>query len=212
MSEPNNNSDGSHEGQPINYNDLEVEVESVQEALDHVEDHLDDNEEMAYQLEDQAEAIEDILDDAQDYDEPARLAGVEEQMEVLREDVDDLQDKVDPGSDAGIALEEAEDRLYDVEEAVEDARRGAGCGTWDPYVVVNGSRTDVDEQVMTPKEILQEVPGHTPNDEVLYRAGDDSAGGDDFLPADKEIDLLCDFNEFTAYNHENPYGMEEADA
>lgn len=212
MNDQRHSTDGNDEAQPINYNDLEEQVESVQEALNHVEDNLDDNEEMADRLEDQAEVIEDILDDAQDYGEPARLAGVEERMEALREDVDDLQDEVDPGSDAGIALEEAEDRLYDAEEAVEDVRRGAGCGTWDPYVVVNGSRTDVDEQVMTPKEILQEVPGHTPNDEVLYRAGDDTAGGDDFLPADMEIDLLCDFNEFTAYNHENPYGMEEADA
>ncbi|MDG5778841.1 hypothetical protein VB773_01020 [Haloarculaceae archaeon H-GB2-1] len=185
------------------YDTLEDAVESVEDAIEAAED-LVDNHEQFEPLDDQKETIEDLIDSAQDHDDPDRLEGAEEVAHQVRTLVDDVQDDVGfDDAETAEALDELQDQAYDLEEALEDLDT-----SWSPFVVIT-KRYSVPERHMTPKEILQEVPGHTPNEEVLYWKHDGAAGGDDYIPADQEIDLLLDGNVFTAYDHENPYGRED---
>jgi hypothetical protein len=191
---------GTTDAQP-DYETLEDVVNAVEDFIETAEDRVGDYERFEV-IEQLKEDIEDLVDDAQDHEDPARLEAAEEQASELREEVDNLQDEVGfDDADVAEALDDLQDEVYTLEEHLEDI-----SASWSPFVVIS-KPFSVSSRYITPQEILEEVPGHTPNEEVLYwKHDDDSPGSDEFIPADKELDLLLDGNVFTAYNHENPYG------
>jgi DNA-binding transcriptional MerR regulator len=181
---------------------VEDTLGEIDETIDSIEDEFQEEHAQALEeIEDEIQEIGEAVDESQEDDDYGALSALESRVSELRQKVDELQEDVgyDDG-DVAAGLDEIEDGLVDAEEAIEDATLVHG---WDPYVVVNGQRYDVPSRFMTPKEILQEIPDHSPNDEVLSAVGSSDSS---FLSADEELDFLFEFNEFTAYDHENPYG------
>lgn len=192
---------------------IETDIEEAQTALETTERTLNrDHETHIERVRETLEQTEDAIDDYQDLGNAAARADARqtavEATDTAQTQIDQLQEVIgydDP--EPAKAVETLDDAIEDVEDGV-DALPRRGDGPEEYYVVINGNDFDVPERVMTPFEILRQVSGYSPNEYVLYRARDgrDSEEGDDYLPKDGPIDLVEDFNRFTAYKHRNPYG------